>query len=170
MALVLANTNPGKKEILVRLAERLGLAPSIYWAGAVSGEASWAMLRASEVFLRPSDYEVSGRSVVNALSAGVPTLMSTGVCVWKDVVNDGAGLLATIETPEGFARLIGSWLSFSGRRARGDGTGGQAILWRGASHSDGAANTLTAAIYLMVGGSPRRAVGLLPLKLASELP
>ena len=167
MKLVLANVPASGEKALRALAARLGVSDSVYWAGAVADQARWGLLSASEVLLRPSDFEASGRVVAEALSADTPALMSFGVMIWKDVVNEGAGM-ADEETPEGFARLLHRWLTLSEDE--------RSSMRRTARHCfenrftlDGAANTLTAAIYLLVGVHRDGRWDLKPLKPASEL-
>jgi hypothetical protein len=94
--------------------------------------------------------------------------MSTGVAVWKDIVNDGAGF-ADDATREGCGRMMERWIGLSVDdqsavriRAR--------ACYEGRYTQVGAANTLTSAIYLFVGVHRDGRWDLRPLKPASELP
>jgi glycosyltransferase involved in cell wall biosynthesis len=169
MRLVIADPSPGfTRDGVMRAAAHLGLADSIHWAGPLNDDARWACLRASEAFLRPSIHETSGLAVAESLSAGTPVFMSTGVTFWKDVVNDGAGF-ADAATRDGIVRLMARALELTGEERE--------ILRRKARRCfeerytlDGAANTLTAAIYLLIGVHRDKRWDPRPLKPASELP
>jgi glycosyltransferase involved in cell wall biosynthesis len=169
MRLVLADPSLGFTRVsVVQAAARLGLADSFYWAGPLSDDVKWSYLRASEMLLRPSLHETSGLAVAESLSVGTPVLMSTGVTFWKDVVNDGAGY-ADAPTRDGITRLMARALELSDEERE--------ALRRKARRSfeerytlDGAANTLTAAIYLLIGVHRDKRWDPRPLKPASELP
>jgi glycosyltransferase involved in cell wall biosynthesis len=95
-------------------------------------------------------------------------LMATGVAIWKDVVNDSAGLTDD-ETPEGFARLMQRWLVLSDEE--------RSAMRSAARRSfedrftlDGAANTLTVALSLLIGVHRDSRWDSKPLRPAAELP
>ena len=128
---------------------------------------TWDALRASEVFLRPSSYEICGIRVADALSAGTPVLMSTGVAIWKDIVNDEAGYADDL-TPEGMARLLRRWIDLS-REEREAFRQRAKQCFDGRYTLDGAAHTLTSAIYLLVGVHRDGRWDFKPLKPGAEL-
>lgn len=88
---------------LTQQAEALGIASRITWTGMLSGELKWGALRAAEIFVLPSHQENFGIAVAEALAIGVPTLISNKVNIWREVLADGAGLVAedTIESTRG---------------------------------------------------------------------
>ena len=90
-------------------AEHLGLASRVTWAGMVSGAMKWGALRAAEVFLFPSHQENFGIVVAEALAAGVPTLISNKVNIWREIETDGAGMVSE-DTLEGTCALLQSYL------------------------------------------------------------
>jgi glycosyltransferase involved in cell wall biosynthesis len=148
-------------------AAKCGIRDSVYWAGPLTEHESWGAMRTSEVFLRPSSFEVCSNRVAEALSSGTPVLVSKGVAIWKDVVGDGAGF-ADERTPERFARLIREWIKLS------DGDRKAARMRARYCYENrytqvGAAHTLTSAIYLLVGVHRDGRWALKPIKPASEL-
>jgi glycosyltransferase involved in cell wall biosynthesis len=99
----------GWQEVLNGRAEQLGLASRITWAGMVHGAMKWGALRAAEVFLLPSHQENFGIVIAEALAAGVPTLISNKVNIWREVEADGAGI-GSEDTLEGTCALLQSYL------------------------------------------------------------
>lgn len=93
---------------LAQQAEALGIASRITWTGMLSGELKWGALRAAESFVLPSHQENFGIAVAEALALGVPTLISDKVNIWREVLADGAGLVAE-DTMEGTCRLLQSY-------------------------------------------------------------
>jgi len=85
---------------------------SVLWSGMLSGDAKWGALRAAEVFVLPSHQENFGIAVVEALACGVPVLISNQVNIWREIVDDGAGLVGA-DTVDGTLRLLERWCSFS---------------------------------------------------------
>ena len=72
----------------------------------------------------PSHEENFGFAVVEALACGKPVLISNKVNIWREVQEDGAGLVAD-DGPDGTAALLTDWFAWSaderealGRRAR----------------------------------------------------
>jgi glycosyltransferase involved in cell wall biosynthesis len=155
------------KDAVGRFAGSKGLGDCICWMENPNEFEKWGLLRASDVFLRLSSYEICGNRVAESLSAGTPVLVSTGVAVWKDIVNDGAGF-ADDATIEGCARMLERWIGLSVDEQ-------SAIRFKArACFEDrytlaGAAHTLTSAIYLFVGVHRDGRWDLRPLKPASEL-
>jgi glycosyltransferase involved in cell wall biosynthesis len=99
----------GWRAELIQQAEALGIASRITWTGMLSGELKWGALRSAEVFVLPSHQENFGIAVAEALAIGVPTLISDKVNIWREVLADGAGLVAE-DTREGTRRLLQSYL------------------------------------------------------------
>ena len=97
------------KTKLNHLAERLGVTSAITWTGMITGAMKWGALHAAEVFVLPSHQENFGIVVAEALAAGVPTLISNKVNIWREVRADGAGLVAE-DTLVGVSELFQSYL------------------------------------------------------------
>jgi glycosyltransferase involved in cell wall biosynthesis len=70
------------------------MASRITWTGMIQGEMKWGALRSAEVFLLPSHQENFGIAVAEALAAGVPTLISNKVNIWREILADGAGIVS----------------------------------------------------------------------------
>jgi glycosyltransferase involved in cell wall biosynthesis len=79
----------------------------------LSGELKWGAFHAAEVFVLPSHQENFGIAVVEALACATPVLISNRVNIWREIVEDGAGL-AEEDTVEGTRRLMEGWLRLSG--------------------------------------------------------
>jgi glycosyltransferase involved in cell wall biosynthesis len=98
----------GWQERLNYRAAELGLASRITWTGMVGGSVKWGALRAAEVFVLPSHQENFGIAVAEALAAGVPALISNKVNIWREIEDDGAGIVAD-DTLEGTCKLLQSY-------------------------------------------------------------
>ena len=102
----------GWKKTLVRKAQKLGIDGRITWAGLLAGDVKWGALRASEVFVLPSRQDNHSVAMAEALSCGVPVLISDKVYIWPQIVADGAGLVRE-DTIEGTYELIAGWFKLS---------------------------------------------------------
>lgn len=95
---------------LKRLAVRLGIADRITWPGMLSGDVKWGAFYAAEVFVLPSHQENFGIAVAEALACGVPVLISNKVNIWREIEQDGAGLVAD-DTAADTERIYRDWLA-----------------------------------------------------------
>lgn len=86
-----------------------GLSSRIHWPGMLTGDAKWGAFRAAEAFALPSHQENFGIAVSEALSCGVPVLLSDKVNIAPEIVRDGAGLMEH-DTADGALRLLSRWL------------------------------------------------------------
>jgi glycosyltransferase involved in cell wall biosynthesis len=66
------------------------IAADVRWTGAVDGEDKWALLHASRALVQCSDSESFGLSVAEALSAGVPVVV-TERGAWSHLASVGCG-------------------------------------------------------------------------------
>lgn len=78
---------------LKKLAGELNLADRCHWLGHVQGEAKTTLLQQADWFLLPSASENFGISVVEALAAGTPVIVSPQVAVSELIASAGAGLV-----------------------------------------------------------------------------
>jgi glycosyltransferase involved in cell wall biosynthesis len=92
------------------LAEKLGLQDRITWTGMLRGELKWGAFHVSEAFVLNSHQENFGVAVAEALSAGLPTLITDKVNIWREIEQSGAGLVAP-DNVDGAARLLHQWLN-----------------------------------------------------------
>jgi glycosyltransferase involved in cell wall biosynthesis len=84
----------------------------IVFAGMLEGEIKAGALAAADAFILPSHQENFGLAVVEALSAGLPVLISDRVNIWREIVEDGAGYVERDDL-DGANRLIARWLETS---------------------------------------------------------
>ena len=99
----------GWKADLEREAARLGAARRITWTGMLSGDLKWGAFHSAEAFILPSHQENFGIAVVEALACGVPVLISNQVQIWREIEQDGAGMVEP-DNSVGTARLLRRWL------------------------------------------------------------
>jgi glycosyltransferase involved in cell wall biosynthesis len=98
----------GWKAVLIKMAEDLGIAHRVTWADTLSGNDKWGSLRSSELLLLPSRGENFGIVVAEALACGTPVLISDKVNIWREVLQDGSGLVDTDDVP-GACRMLAKW-------------------------------------------------------------
>jgi glycosyltransferase involved in cell wall biosynthesis len=98
----------GLRKDLEMLAERLGISDRITWTGMVKGNLKWGAFAISEVFVLPSHQENFGIVVAEALAAGLPVILSDKVNIWREIVNDWAGLVCE-DTLESTKAALTRW-------------------------------------------------------------
>jgi glycosyltransferase involved in cell wall biosynthesis len=100
----------GHKRYLSRLVDRLGLSGSITVGGPVYGTRKWDLLARAAGFVYPSRWEGFGNSVAEAVSIGVPALV-TPYPLGRELASGGGAYLAE-PTPAsvagGLRRLLSS--------------------------------------------------------------
>jgi glycosyltransferase involved in cell wall biosynthesis len=94
------------------LAQRLGIAGRVTWTGMLSGDLKWGAFYCAEAFVLPSHQENFGIAVAEALACRVPVLISNKVNIWREIAEDGAGLVENDDRP-GTERLLQRWLALS---------------------------------------------------------
>lgn len=82
----------------------------VRFLGHLDGDAKWAALSASDVFVLPSSQENFGIAVAEAMAAGLPVVISDQVAIAPDVLDAGAGLVVPLDT----GRLTAALLELSG--------------------------------------------------------
>ena len=97
---------------LQRLAQRLGVAGRICWPGLLQGEMKWGAFRAADAFVLPSHQENFGIAVAEALSCALPVLISKRVNIWREIVEDSAGLVGE-DTIDGTEEMLRGWLAMA---------------------------------------------------------
>ena len=94
---------------LRRMAGHLGVADAVIWPGFLEGDQKLAAFAAATVFVLPSYSENFGIAAVEALAAGLPCVLSTGVAISADVAAAGAGIVVPPEPmklKEALVRLL----------------------------------------------------------------
>lgn len=108
--LVMAGPDPKNWRVeLEHSLQAKGLASRVHWTGMLTGDAKWGAFYASEVFVLPSHQENFGIAVAEALSCGVPVLLSNKVNIAAEIAVDGAGLMEP-DTAEGTRNLLSRWM------------------------------------------------------------
>lgn len=100
---------------LKKLAEALGVADRIVWPGMLQGDMKWGAFYASELFVLPSHQENFGIAVAESLGCGVPVVISNKVNIWREIQQDGAGLVGNDDLP-GTEESLLRWLRMSGEQ------------------------------------------------------
>ena len=77
----------------------------VLWTGMIEGDCKWGALRAAEALILPSHQENFGIVVAEALAVGTPVLISNKVNLWREVEEDGAGVVASDDL-DGTRRLL----------------------------------------------------------------
>jgi len=109
--LVMAGPDPIRwQESLQRRARDLGIADRVTWTGMLTGDLKWGAFRAAEAFALPSHQENFGIAVVEALACAVPVLISNRINIWREIGDDGAGLVSD-PGAAAFAGNLAKWLS-----------------------------------------------------------
>ena len=119
--LIAGDGNPGYVASLRRHAHQTSAGDRIQFIGWVSGSNKANVLRRAELFALPSNHENFGRAAVEAMSMGIPVLISDNVFVADEVRRFEAGWVAS-ETPNEIARVLRQALTaVDQRRLRGAG-------------------------------------------------
>jgi glycosyltransferase involved in cell wall biosynthesis len=87
----------GLQARLARRATEKGVAPRIHWPGMLTGDAKWGAFRAAEFFVLPSHQENFGIVVAEAMALSRPVLITNKVNIWREIEQDGAGLVVDDE-------------------------------------------------------------------------
>lgn len=115
MILVLAGPNDNSyASQLVQLAEKLGISESLYWTGMITGDQKWGAFQSAEAFVLPSHQENFGISVVEALSCGIPVLISKSINISQEIEKDGAGIIEQ-DNVAGTTQLFKRWFALDHR-------------------------------------------------------
>jgi glycosyltransferase involved in cell wall biosynthesis len=108
--LVMAGPDDSEYAVQMRaLAKELGIEDRVTWTGMLTGDLKWGAFRTSDVFALPSHQENFGIAVAEALGSRLPVLISDKVNIWREVKEDGAGIVTT-DTVEGTVEALSSWL------------------------------------------------------------
>jgi glycosyltransferase involved in cell wall biosynthesis len=119
LRLVLAGPDEaGTRAALEKQIRRLGITERVVWTGMLSGNIKWGAYRAAEVFALVSHSENFGVVVPEALSTGLPVLLSDKVNIWREIDRSGAGFVAE-DTVDGAIGLLRKWLDLEPLRRHG---------------------------------------------------
>jgi glycosyltransferase involved in cell wall biosynthesis len=93
-------------------AQKLGIGHRITWTGMLKDDLKWGALFAASCFILPSHSENFGVVVVEALSCGLPVIISDKVNIWRDIQNKEAGFVNE-DTLFGTLTSLRKWLALS---------------------------------------------------------
>jgi len=108
-SLILAGPDQVGWEKQLRAQAAAGKAEIIF-PGMLDGEMKSGAFAAADAFILPSHQENFGMSVAEALSFGLPVLISNRVNIWREIEADGAGLVENDDL-RGTTRLLERWLN-----------------------------------------------------------
>jgi glycosyltransferase involved in cell wall biosynthesis len=91
------------------LAQARGIADRITWTGMLQGDLKWGAFYSAEAFVLSSHQENFGIAIAEALGCGLPVLISDKVNIWREIKQDGAGIVNT-DTVEGTLETLQHWL------------------------------------------------------------
>ncbi len=95
---------------LKQQANELGISNRITWPGMLQGDMKWGAFYTSEAFVLPSHQENFGIAVAEALGCGLPVLISDKVNIWREIQQDGAGIVNS-DSLEGTVKTLQDWLA-----------------------------------------------------------
>jgi len=102
----------GWQKELEALANSLGVADRITWTGMLKGTIKWGAFASSEVFILPSHQENFGIVVAEAMSCGLPVVVSNKVNIWREIETHRAGMVFE-DTLEGTSSILHRWSELS---------------------------------------------------------
>jgi glycosyltransferase involved in cell wall biosynthesis len=130
------------------LCRRLHISSSVTWTGMLREELKMGALHAAEALVLPSHQENFGVVVAEALSCSLPVLISDKVNIWREILEDHAGLVAD-DTLEGTTRVLQDWFSMSDA-GRARMASNALMCFKARYHGDAAARCMLEAIELTV--------------------
>jgi glycosyltransferase involved in cell wall biosynthesis len=126
------------------LAAKLGVADSVEWCGHVAGDEKERLFRRADLFVLPSFSENFGVAVAEALSYGLPCVVSRGVALSDDVEAADAGQIANTDAPS-LSAALSALMSDSFLRSR------QAVAARALAESKFSVNAFAARLARLYG-------------------
>jgi glycosyltransferase involved in cell wall biosynthesis len=114
-ALHLVLAGPGDEEWVSKLkaqAAQLGVQQRVTFTGMLQGDVKWGAYDAADAFVLPSHQENFGIVVAEALASGVPVLTTYQVNIWREVQQEGAGIIHA-DTQAGADQLLTDWLALT---------------------------------------------------------
>ncbi len=91
---------------------------NIYFPGMLTGDSKWGAYYGCEAFILPSHQENFGIAVVEALGCSKPVLISNQVNIWREIEQEGGGLIAE-DNLIGTQSLLQKWTAITPAKKRG---------------------------------------------------
>jgi glycosyltransferase involved in cell wall biosynthesis len=107
--LVCGPDHEGWQPDLIGMAECLGIADRVTWAGPLYGEQKWEALRNAELFVLPSHCETFPIAVLEALACSTPVVITSRVGIHREIHRAHAGLVCEDNT-KSLASALRTWL------------------------------------------------------------
>ncbi len=111
--LVIAGPNiesPFGQKIQKGVSQNAILRERVYFIGMLLGNAKWGAFYGCDAFVLPSHQENFGIAVVEALACSKPVLISNKVNIFREIMDNGAGYVAS-DTTEGIKELLMKWFN-----------------------------------------------------------
>ena len=118
--LVVAGPDGGMEAATRRWVASAGLESRTTFTGMLIGRDKLAAFRDAALFLLPSSSENFGIAVVEAMACGTPVIVSDRVNIWREIVEDGAGLAVPPHAEPFAAAAIRLLADAPARRAMGE--------------------------------------------------
>jgi glycosyltransferase involved in cell wall biosynthesis len=106
---VLVVSGDGEKTFVAglhKMVVALGIGDRVVWTGFIDGLEKYAAFEEASVFVLPSYSENFGVSVVEAMSHGLPAVVSNQVALHREIADANAGLVVPCAAPELGAALL----------------------------------------------------------------
>ena len=100
----------GWRTDLETMAQRLGIGDRVTWTGMLADDLKWGAFRSADLFVLPSHQENFGIAVAEALSCGVPVMISRRINIWREIADDGAGFVGEPDATS-FVAMLRDWLA-----------------------------------------------------------
>lgn len=81
----------------------------LHFVGMLEGDAKWGAFYHCDAFVLPSHQENFGIAVVEALACGKAVLLTDQVNIWREIADEGAGLIAK-DNQEGVKHALLRWM------------------------------------------------------------
>ncbi|MCP5142376.1 MAG: glycosyltransferase family 4 protein [Gammaproteobacteria bacterium] len=111
-------SEPGQREKLAELAASLGLGERVALPGPVMGAAKEAAVRASDLFCLPSYDEGLPMSMLEAMAAGLPVVVTSVGAIPEALVDGEDGVIVPPGDSAALARALDDLLADAGKRGR----------------------------------------------------
>lgn len=99
----------------------------VHFVGMIAGQVKWGCIVNAEALILPSHQENFGVVVAEALSCGIPVLLSSKVNIAPEIEATGAGLVGE-DTEFGVAEVLSAWHALSSEQRDAMGKAGRALF------------------------------------------
>jgi glycosyltransferase involved in cell wall biosynthesis len=100
LLVVAGESDQGYKKEVEKMVKEFGVGEKVLFTGMLLGEEKAGAFRESDVFAAPSYSENFGMSVVEAMHCGLPVVVSEGVGISLDIIENDAGIVVKKDVDE----------------------------------------------------------------------